>query len=77
MPSECIVHGSGLGILLQWQRNLILAFGWLDQLRDPRNRRRIGRLEIEFLDQECDAVTASLGIVARAEPRKTSEPSVR
>jgi hypothetical protein len=44
------------------ERNLILAFGWLNQLRNPRNRRRIGRLEIEFLDQERDAVTASLRI---------------
>ena len=43
--------------------DLILAFGWLNQLRNPRNRRRIGRrLETEFLDQECDAVTASLRI---------------
>src|SRR4029077_4906350 len=44
------------------ERNLIPAFGWLNQLRNPRNRGTIGRLKIELRDQECDAVTASLRI---------------
>jgi len=44
------------------EKNLILACGWLNQLRNPRNRSRIGRLEIELLDQECNAVTPRLRI---------------
>src|ERR1700674_3575262 len=45
------------------ERNLILAFGGrLNQLRNPRNRGRIGRLKIELLDQEFDAVTPSFRI---------------
>ena len=44
-------------------RYLILAFGgWLNQLRNPSNRGRIGRLDSELLDQERDAVTASFRI---------------
>src|SRR5258708_40251090 len=60
--SRCLVHGGSMGILLQWQRDLILACGWLNQLRNPRNRCGIGRLKFKFPDQECDAVTASLRI---------------